>query len=299
MQAEHAEMNPDARAFLDGLVERNTPGWHQMSPILARQVFASLVDLFGRGPAIDSIKDRSVGGVPCRVYTPADAAGTLVYFHGGGWVLGNLNSHDTMCRRLADSSGSTVVSVDYRRPPEHPFPEPLDDCVAVTRAVLEETNEPVVIGGDSAGGNLAAGVVSSGVEGLAGVVMLYPVIDPTMTTASYRTFADGHGLTSATMAWFWNHYLGGHSQDDPRLAPLQADLSSFPPALVTTSGYDVLRDEGRVFAARLKDAGRCVDHVEHGDQIHGFMHFAGVIPAGAEALVNVGQWVRKVITDAH
>ena len=292
-------MDADARKFLDALAEEGGPSWPELGVGPAREVFASLEALFETGPEVALVEDRTVAGVPCRAYVPAGASGTLVYFHGGGWVLGDVGTHDAMCRRLADAGTFAVVSVDYRRPPETPFPGPLEDCLAVTEAVFgngagELPVGQVAVGGDSAGGNLAAGVcvAAAGRFNLAGLALLYPVLDPSMGTGSYRQFAEGHGLTADAMAWFWSNYGG---VGDPRADLSKADVGGFPPTLLTTCGYDVLRDEGRAFAAKLKNAGVAVDHLEHADQIHGFMHFTGAVPAGRDAVADVGRRVRAML----
>ena len=295
-------MDADARKFLDDLAEQGGPTWPELGVGPAREVFASLGVLFEEGPEVAVVEDRTVAGVPCRAYVPEGAAGTLVYFHGGGWVLGDVGTHDAMCRRLADAGRFAVVSVDYRRPPEEPFPAALDDCVAVTRAVFgngagELPVGRVAVGGDSAGGNLAAGVrvATGGRFDVAGLALLYPVLDASMGTESYREFADGYGLTAGAMAWFWENYVGSGGREDPRANVAAADVSDFPPTLVTTCGYDVLRDEGRAFAGRLTEAGRPVEHVEHADQIHGFMHFTGAVPAGRAAVADVAGRVRRML----
>ena len=295
-------MDADARRFLDDLAEQGGPTWPELGVGPAREVFASLTALFETGPELQSVEDRTVAGVPCRAYLPAGASGTLVYFHGGGWVLGDLDTHDAMCRRLADAGRFAVVSADYRRPPEAAFPVPLDDCVAVTAAVFgngagELPVGRVTLGGDSAGGNLAAGVrVATGDRfDIAGLALLYPVLDASMGAGSYREFADGHGLTADAMAWFWSNYVGRGGTDDPRADLANASVNDFPPTLVTTCGHDVLRDEGRAFVGRLRDAGRAVEHLEHADQIHGFMHFTGAVPAGRAALAEVAARVRAML----
>ena len=300
-------MDADARAFLDELNAADAPGWSEMPPAEARDVFASFRAVFGRGPEVELVEDRDIAGVPCRVYVPDAAAGAIVYFHGGGWVLGDVETHDTMCRRLADAAAAAVVSVDYRRPPEHPFPAPLDDCVAVTQAVFTNAAGELPVGrvavaGDSAGGNLAAGVVQrlAGSVDLAAAALLYPVLDASMSSDSYRQFATEHGLTAEAMAYFWDCYRSQPADDeDPAFNTMRADASTFPPMLVTRCGYDVLRDEAERFITKLRDANVPVTEVVHDDQIHGFMHFAAAVPAGKEALVQIGRTLRDLLDAPH
>ena len=299
-------MDSHARAFLDELNKQEAPGWHELPTEEARAGFSALAPVFETGPEVSLVEDRTVAGVPCRAYVPDGASGVVVYLHGGGWVLGDLETHDTICRRLAAAAGAGVLSVDYRRPPEHPFPAPLDDCVTVTEAVFAGAAGdlpvgPVLVAGDSAGGNLAAGVAVrvGGRLDLAGLVLMYPVLDVSMSTESYREFATGHGLTADTMAYFWKCYAPTAGEaTDPAANPADADLSNFPPTVITSCGYDVLRDEAHQFADRLKEAGRDVTEIRHDDQVHGFMHFTGAVPAGRDAATEVASATRTLLDRA-
>ncbi len=265
-------------------------------------------------PPVGRVRDLSIPGgdvgteLPVRVYEP-DADGpapVVVYFHGGGWVVGNLDTHDATCRTLAAESGSVVVSVDYRLAPEHPFPAPVEDCYAALEWVAENAavvgGDPgrLAVAGDSAGGNLAAAVALLARDrdgpSLAHQVLVYPVTDFDLTTDSYEENAEGYFLTREDMAWFWDHYLERPvDRSNPYAAPLQArDLSNLPPATVVTAGFDPLRDEGVAYADRLDEAGTSVSHHHYEGVIHGF--FGMVVEPELEPAHDA---VRAVCADLH
>ncbi|HAV61894.1 MAG TPA: hypothetical protein DCY13_05975, partial [Verrucomicrobiales bacterium] len=248
----------------------------------------------------------SPSGVRLRAYHPAgfraDHLPGIVYFHGGGWVMGDLETHDTLCRHLANAAGAVVIAVDYRLAPENPFPAAFDDAVAAVRHVAEISKElgidpgRLAVAGDSAGGNLAAAVClharEQGGPAIALQCLLYPVLDAGCDTAAYTAFADGHGLTRDKMRFFWKSYLGTASPENPYAVPLAAEnLSGLPPALVLTAEYDVLRDEGEQFGKRLVAAGVEVEMIRCEGVIHGFLHYAGAIRRGQSVLREVGQLI--------
>ncbi len=245
-----------------------------------------------------------------RVYTPPGRDGALpvvVFFHGGGWVVGTLETHDPYCRALATEAGVTVVSVDYRLAPEHKFPAGVEDCLAATEWVLEHAAElggdrsRVFVAGDSAGGTMATVVAlllrDEGAAGLAGQILMYPVTahyDP--PTRSYVEMAEGYGLTRKGMMWFWDHYLKDRSDAaDFRAAPLRAaSLRGLPRALVVTAEFDVLRDEGQAYAKRLEEAGVDVTHVFVEGMNHGFACSANEFPflwQAQDVLRRVAEWM--------
>jgi acetyl esterase len=246
-------------------------------------------------------------GISARVYTPSGKVGPhpiLVFFHGGGWVFGTLETHGDICRTLCHRSGSLVVSVDYRRAPEHRFPAALDDCSAAVRwcagHAAEFGGDPtrLAVAGDSAGGNLAAAVAlrlrDKGGPALTLQVLIYPVTNCAFDTASYHQYAAGYGLTRDMMRYFWTNYLSRSvDANHPAASPLQAaDLAGLPPALVLTAQYDVLRDEGEAYAARLAQAAvpvRCTRYLEMN---HGFAQLGALCEPALQGLVEIAEAVR-------
>jgi acetyl esterase len=238
----------------------------------------------------------SGGWILARSYVPAIARGTVVWFHGGGWVLGGLQSHEALCRLLAHESECEVVAVEYRLAPEHPFPTPLEDCWQALCQIGRRTCRPLVVGGDSAGGNLAAVCArrarDAGGPKLVAQVLVYPVTDHDFTTASYVEYDEGEALLGRReMEWFWEHYVPQPTtRDDPDVSPLRADeLSGLPPAVMVLAAYDPLLDEGRAYADRLRRAGVSVDEWIYGDMIHGFVELAGILSTGRDAVRHVAR----------
>jgi acetyl esterase len=253
----------------------------------------------GTQPGLPLVADRLVAGpagdIPVRVYSPAPerALPALIYFHGGGWVLGDIDSVDPLCRDLARSAGCVVINVGYRLAPEHPFPAAVEDCWAVTADVTGDPGRygvdarAVAVAGDSAGGNLAAVVAAlardEGVP-LAHQLLVYPVTDVAMDTRSYADFAREYGLDADVMAWFIDMYAAGADRADPRLAPLRAaDLSGVAPATVVTAECDVLRDEGEAYAARLAAAGVEVALRRFDGVVHSFFVLPEIFDAAGVA----------------
>jgi acetyl esterase len=234
-----------------------------------------------------TVRDLVVSGLPARLYTPSLArGGFLVFFHGGGFMYGDLESHDPACRFLAERSGARVLAIDYRLGPEQPFPAAYDDAVSAYRWVVEHAAEleidlgRLAVGGDSAGGNLAIGVAVEAARSglpLAFQLLVYPVTDAVRDTASARLFADGFYLTRAFMDLAEKCYVVDTDPRDPRVSPAYADLpSGLAPAYVATAGFDPLRDEGEAFARRLAASGARVELRRFDDQVHGFFNVVGV-----------------------
>ncbi|MQA86399.1 MAG: alpha/beta hydrolase fold domain-containing protein [Streptosporangiales bacterium] len=309
-------LNPQAEALLKQFEEQGLPPFDQMSVPQARDVAMAFRDLQGEPQPVGEVRDLLIPGpagkLPARAYIPAGEGPlpVLVYFHGGGWVIGNVEVVDRPCRALANATGCVVVSVEYRLSPETKFPGPAEDCYAAARWVAEHADElgadpgRVGVAGDSAGGNLAA-VVSlmardRGGPSLGFQLLIYPVTAPAAGTTfpSYRENAEGYLLTRADMEWFWEHYLA--AEDDaknPYAAPLHADnLADLPRALVVTCGFDPLRDEGAAYAERLREAGVPVTAARYDDMIHGFLWMGGVLDRSQDLLQEIAREVRSAFS---
>lgn len=295
-------LDPQAEAFLRQLEDAGGRALNEMSPAEARETLAATVESAGQPEPVGDITNRSISGplgdIPIRIYTPEGSGPfpALVYFHGGGWVAGDLAMVDATCTMLTNRAEVMVVSVDYRLAPEHKFPAPLTDCYAATEWVSENSAEldvdpeRIAVGGDSAGGNLAAAVAAMGrgsyTPDIAFQLLFYPVTNLDYGTQSYRENGDGYFLTTDMMKWFWGHYL--ESEDigrDIRASPLlMEDASGLPPAFVVTAEFDPLRDEGEAYAERLRDAGNRVIAKRYDGQIHGFVTRCGVMDEGRKAI---------------
>jgi acetyl esterase len=295
-------LDPQARAVLDQMAAMGGPPLHEMPVSEARKSFAALATMQGEPEAVAKAEDRTLpgaaAGIPVRIYTPAGKGSlpVLVYFHGGGWVIGNIETSDGLCRTLANAAGCIVVSVDYRLAPEHPFPAAVDDAYGAALWAVENAasfgGDPsrVAVGGDSAGGNLAAVVAQAardrGKPALTFQLLVYPVTDAACDTPSYGENADGYLLTRDAMRWFWNHYTRSDAdRRNPHASPLRAgSLTGLPAALVITAEFDPLRDEGERYARRLRDAGVPVQLTRYEGMIHGFFAMSGVIEQGRKAI---------------
>ena len=302
-------LDPEAKAFVDGFSA--LPPWHTQTPQEARDSFAGLIAAMPKAD-IMATEDHTIPGpagpIPVRLYRPC--AGTLpvvMYFHGGGWVIGDLESHDAPLRDLANVSGCLVVAVDYRLAPEHPFPAAVDDCYAALLYVAQHAasfggdSSRLAVAGDSAGGNLAAvtALLARDRQGpaLRHQLLIYPVTDYNLNSPSMLECADGYFLTRELMQWFWTHYLGSwDTLDDPRLVPLRAEqLAGLPPATVYTAQYDPLRDEGEAYAARLGAAGVPTTTVRYNGMVHGF--FMPLFTAGRFAINAAGATLKAALAD--
>ncbi|HEX9969248.1 MAG TPA: alpha/beta hydrolase, partial [Acidimicrobiales bacterium] len=244
-------LTPDAQAVFDSLAAAGNPTAADLGLQATRENLARW-NRMGESPDVPT-EDADTDGVPVRLYRPADAVGTLVWFHGGGWCLGSMDEHDAFCRRFALAAGVNVVNVEYRLAPEHPFPAGLDDCWAATRWAARHMPQPMAVGGDSAGGNFAAAVTLRARDDagppLAFQLLVYPSIDGELSYPSMRENGEGHFLYAGDIAWLWGNYADGHDRRDPLLSPLYAaDHSGLPPAYIVTAEYDPLRDEGEAYA---------------------------------------------------
>jgi acetyl esterase/lipase len=303
-------LDPEARMLLDQMTGTIRP-FNELSVEEARAAIVALSAAAGEPEAVAKVENRAVPGprgeIPIRIYTPEGRAPfpALVYFHGGGWVIGSLETHDPLCRHLANATRCVVVSVDYRLAPEHPYPASSEDAYAATRWVAANAasfgtdGKRVAVGGDSAGGNLSA-VVSlmardRGGPPLAFQLLVYPVTDtPSAATASYRENAEGYFLTADMMHWFWNHYCGKNPDtSDAYLCPLRAkDLRRLPSALVITAEFDPLRDEGEAYAARLREAGVPVVLKRYPGMIHGFFGMGALLTQARAATKEAASALR-------
>jgi acetyl esterase len=299
-------LDPDAETLLAMMRAAGRPPFETLTPEEARQAFQAGRAVTQPAPQdVAEVRDLSCpgphGDISLRAYRPLGAAAdeilpALIYFHGGGWLVGDLDSHDTACRHYANGAQCRVVSVDYRMAPEHKFPAAVDDCAAATRFVVAQAgalgidSARVAVGGDSAGGNLAAVMALMARDGdlppLAFQLLVYPATDMAMSFASYQRITEGALLTATTMEWFIDHYLRRpEDRSDWRASPLRAaDLSGTARALVLTCTHDPLCDEGIAYARRLEREGVRVTHLHFSDELHGFVGQGKIIRTAGTAL---------------
>lgn len=306
-------IHPEAQALLVALDSMGIRSFEYYSVPGARQLPAGFPPLQGPAPDDVSVEERTIDTdgvqIPVRVYSPGTSGPrpAVVYFHGGGWVVGDLDTVDIPCRVLAEQLGAVVVSVGYRKAPEHRYPAAFDDAYAAVGWVTDRAEELGIAGervfvmGDSAGANLAAGVALAARDrrgpSIAGQILLYPVTDFDFTTESYSENADGKLLTRPAMQWFWGHYLGAQDiSEAPYATPARAtDHSGLPPAFVATAECDPLRDEGQAYAALLEAAGTPSLHKQFDGMIHGFFWAMGALPSSAVVLDDVEKFVTSTV----
>lgn len=312
-------VRPDVANILALLNSQPGPQLHEGSPEAGRAAMSAMVQMMERPRGdLALVSDLTVAAsdghaIPVRLYRPASDAApapVLLYFHGGGWVIGDIATHDSLCAEIARTLGMTLVSVDYRMGPEHPFPKAVEDCQDVARwlaASPADIGHPVtgiVPAGDSAGGNLAA-VTAQALAGRLPVPtiaqwLIYPGTDMTADTGSMVEFAEGHLLTRASMDWFMRHYMGDADRADVRASPLKAEsLAGQPPALVYTCSLDPLRDQGRAYAAKLIAAGVRTIFREAEGQCHGSVTLRAAIPSAQDDLLACLKDLRLLIDEAR
>ncbi|HEV2487268.1 MAG TPA: alpha/beta hydrolase [Terracidiphilus sp.] len=305
-------LDPEVRALIETMDAQAPPRIESMSVAEARRTRAEGFKKNGGPPAVlarveEALIPGPAGAIPARVYSSAVGGLRIgmVYFHGGGFVIGDLDTHDSMCRALARDSGAVVIAVGYRLAPESKFPAAIEDAHAATVWIAENAEklgidaQKIAVGGDSAGGTLATVVAmrcrDAGGPVLAAQVLLYPVIDLSrFDTGSYLEFAEDYMLRRSAMQWFASHYLGAaENARNPEASPLLArDLSGLPPALVITAEFDPLRDEGEAYAERLAEAGTAVTAKRYPGMIHGFAAMLGVLEGGRTAIREAGEFIR-------
>ncbi|MBL3827234.1 MULTISPECIES: alpha/beta hydrolase [unclassified Marinobacter] len=304
--------------FLQQLADQGAPALHTLSVTDARTFFSTLREIIGEGPTVDRSEEFSITSdmatVTLRALVPSpEPDGIIVYLHGGGWVVGDLDDYDTLARFIAIESNCAVVLVDYRLAPEHPFPAAINDAWTALEWVADnqskvsgvDTPLPLIVAGDSAGGNLAAVVArkSQGAGGpaLAQQILIYPVTQPDLGTPSYQDPANQGLLSQADMVWFWKNYVPNSAQrQDPDVSPLLAkDLSGLPPAVVITAEHDVLSGEGAAYARRLEEAGVPVTYHQFKGQIHGFFTILNALPESIPARELVVSEIGRAIREAN
>jgi len=309
-------LDPVLKAFLDQVASLGGPKTWEMQPAEARESFAALMQLAGpKDVPIGKVANIAIpvahGELAARSYAAVAAGGealpTLVFFHGGGWVIGNVDTHDGLCRMLANESGCRVISVEYRLSPESKFPEAVDDAFAALEWIEKNAADlgvdanRLAVGGDSAGGALAAVMTqmakAKGAPKLAFQLLLFPVTQIGAETKSLRDFAEGYFLERKTLDWFYAHYLPGDAdKTDSRISPLLAkDFSGLPPAYIMLAGFDPLHDEGQHYAEKLRAAKVDVTVSDHLDMVHDFIYLQAVLPQAAEALKAAAQAVKTAL----
>lgn len=298
-------LHPQAQAVADFYAAMRTTPFEELPPSEARALYSA-----GQIPStevVHEIREIMAGTIPCRLYRPSAQTnlGLLVFFHGGGWVIGDLNSHDGVCRSLANKSGHAVLAVDYRLAPEHKFPAAFDDCVTALQWAYNNAeslgidNTRMAVGGDSAGGNLAAAVALTEVVPLKFQMLIYPAVDMRMESPSINENANAPILTKSVMTWFVDHYM---NSDADRLnmsaSPIVASdelLKRMPPAMVITAQFDPLRDEGEAYGKRLVENGVSATITRYNGAFHGFFNMITMLDDAQSAHAQASTLLKKYL----
>jgi acetyl esterase len=303
-------LDPQVGAVLRYLAQLGQPALDQVPATEARRMYRETrAALRPSAPVLPVVGDLNIdgtaGSIPLRLYRPSNGVlPALIYFHGGGWVLGDLDTHDAVCRQLAAQAGVIVIAVHYRLAPEHPFPAAVEDCYSATSWIsanavsLGVDNTRLAVGGDSAGGGLAAVMTlmaRGGGPALKCQLLVYPVTDLRAESESYTKYAEGYSLTRNMMRWYIAQYAPTEDAvRDWRASPLLApSVEGVPPALVITAGLDPLRDEGEAYARRLEEAGVAVDYMCLGGMIHGFLTMGGKVDTANRAVSYLASALRQ------
>ncbi|NBW91377.1 MAG: alpha/beta hydrolase [Actinobacteria bacterium] len=298
-------LHPQAQAVADFYAAMRTTPFEELPPTEARALYSA-----GQIPSteeVHEIRDVQAGLIPCRLYRPSAQInlGLLVFFHGGGWVIGDLNSHDGVCRSLANKSGHAVLAVDYRLAPEHKFPAAYDDCAAALQWAYDNAttlgidNTRMAVGGDSAGGNLAAAVALAEIVPLKFQMLIYPAVDMQMNSPSINENANAPILTKAVMTWFVNHYMNNDAdRKNMKASPMVASdelLKRMPPAIVITAEFDPLRDEGEAYGKRLVENGVSATITRYNGAFHGFFNMITILDDAQSAHAQAAALLKKYL----
>jgi len=299
-------LHPQVAELLMRAARSALPPYHTVSAPVARRIYRDTRAILApKAPELPEVRLLATENFTLRVYRPVknEKLPALVYFHGGGWTIGDIDTHDVLCRQLSLGARCVVVSVDYRLAPEYPFPAAVEDCFAATEYVAQNAGKlgigAIAVGGDSAGGNLAATVSllarDAGGPAIAFQLLIYPATDQRLATASHQRNAQGYLLTRDAIDYFRRAYLPDPKDwTDWRASPLLAKShASLPPALVITAGFDPLLDEGRAYAERLEAAGVPVEYREYADMVHGFILFGGVLDTANTAVADCCSVLRR------
>ncbi len=301
-------LDPQIAGILQMMTAQEGPDMTTLPPEAGREMYRAMALMLDAQEVPTNSRDTTVAGpagdIPVRVYSPATGdAETLpgiMFFHGGGFVIGDLDSHDALCRTFANDVGARVIAVHYRLAPEAPFPAAPEDCFAAFKDVVSRAGEfgvdasRMAVAGDSAGGNLSAVVAqmakANGGPALKYQMLIYPTTQAHADTPSMKENAEGYFLERKTMDWFFGHYIDGAKDldlADARLSPICGDVSGLPPATVVTAGFDPLRDEGKMYADKMAAAGVTVKYVNHPSLVHGFANMTGAVDAARVAVADM------------
>ena len=298
IEAERGELDPQVEAVLE-MANQFEVSFSDQTPEEARAMLETVTEMATEDPVeVDDVREEVANGVPVRIYEPEDAPATVVFFHGGGFVVGSLDTHDALCRMIADESGLRVVSADYRLAPEHPFPAAVEDAYEATQWAANEYEGKVGVAGDSAGGTLSAVVClmarDRGLPEVSHQTLIYPATAYDRPMESRAQNASGYFVEADDLIWFLNNYIDStvHTAN-PYAFPMRAcDFEGVAPAHILTAGYDPLRDEGAAYARRLREDGVEVTHTNYGSMIHGFLNMEAFVDRAYDGVEDIAEQAR-------